>query len=326
MDIGRPSTTTEVRYIIVMVQYYRDMWPRRSHMLAPLIEASSSPKGGKILWNDSLEISFKELNRMVYVETLLSYSYWKLPFTVHTDSYDKQLGAFIIHNNKTISLFSRKLSKPQRNCTTTDKELLAIVECLKQFRGIIFGYEINVLSDHNNLVYATTLSEYQRVMHWQLNIRDFGPNIQHISIFDNIVADTLSRLPSTPSNKYEPCTRKDQFRANNTYSKYLLFKAIPCNLLLWGCKSWALRKSLLASLEVFLHRGIRRILKIRMSEVIKQHITNTSIREKFYNIPTIKKQIALRQLTYLGKIFRREESHIPTRLLTVWCDHQRKSG
>ena len=40
----------------------------------------------------------------------------------------------------------------------------------------------------------------------------------------------------------------------------------------------------------------------------------------------IKKQIALQQLTYLGKIFRREESHIPTRLLTVWCDHQHKAG
>ena len=78
----------------------------------------------------------------------------------------------------------------------------------------------------------------------------------------------------------------------DTYSKYLLFKAIPCNLLLWGLEIWDLRKSLLASLEVFLHRGIRRILKIRMSKVIEQHITNTSIREKLYNIPTIKNQIA----------------------------------
>ena len=67
-------------------------------------------------------------------------------------------------------------------------------------------------------------------------------------------------------------------------------------------------------------------MKIRMSKVIKQHITNTSIREKFYNIPMIKKKIALRQLTYIGKIFHREESHIPTFLLTVWCDHQCKAG
>ena len=71
---------------------------------------------------------------------------------------------------------------------------------------------------------------------------------------------------------------------------------------------------------------MRRILKVKMCQVFKQHITNTSIREQFYNIPTIKNQIALRQLTYLGKIFHREDPHIPTRLLTVWCDHPRKVG
>ena len=61
-----------------------------------------------------------------------------------------------------------------------------------------------------------------------------------------------------------------------------------------------------------------------MFQVFEQLITNNSIREKFYNIPTINKQIALRQLTYLGKFFRREDSHIPTLLLTVWYEHPRK--
>ena len=28
--------------------------------------------------------------------------------------------------------------------------------------------------------------------------------------------------------------------AVDDYSKYLIFRAIPCNLLLWGCESWAL--------------------------------------------------------------------------------------
>ena len=103
---------------------------------------------------------------MVSAETLLSYPYWKLLLTVHTDASDKQLGFFVIQNNKHLAFFSRKLSKPQRNYTTTEKELLVIVECLNKFRGIIFGCEINVLSDHNNMVYAATLSESQRVMRW----------------------------------------------------------------------------------------------------------------------------------------------------------------
>ena len=65
MDIGRPSTTTEVRAFIGMVQYYRYMWPRWSHVLDPLTEADSGPKGRNILWNDALESSFKELERMI---------------------------------------------------------------------------------------------------------------------------------------------------------------------------------------------------------------------------------------------------------------------
>ena len=73
-----------------MVQYYRDMWPRRSHVLDPLIEAASSPKGRKTSWNCALESSFKELKDMVSDETLLSYPYWTIPFTVNTDAFDKK--------------------------------------------------------------------------------------------------------------------------------------------------------------------------------------------------------------------------------------------
>ena len=182
----------------------------RSHVLAPLTEADSGPKVRKMLWNDALEISFKELKRMVSAETLLSYPDWKLLFTVHTDASDKQLGAVISQNNKPIAVFSRKLIKPQRNYTTNKKELIVIVECLKQFRGIIFGYEINVFSDHKNLFYAATMSEYQRVMRWRIIIEEFGPNIQHIAGVENILVDTLIRLSYTPSDKNYPFTRKSQ--------------------------------------------------------------------------------------------------------------------
>ena len=115
MDLGQPDTTTEERALIGMVQYYRDMWPRRSHVLAPLTEAASSPKGRKILWNDALESSFKELKCMVSAETLMSYPDWKPTFIVQTDASDKQLGAVISKNNKPIAFFSRISRKPQRN-------------------------------------------------------------------------------------------------------------------------------------------------------------------------------------------------------------------
>ena len=55
---------------------------------------------------------------MVSAETLLSYPDCTNNFTVHTDTSDKQLGDVIIHNNKPIELFSRRLINPQLNYTT----------------------------------------------------------------------------------------------------------------------------------------------------------------------------------------------------------------
>ena len=78
-----------------MVQYYMYMCPRQSRILAPPIEATSGPKGRKIIFNDVLEESFNELKRMVYAENLLSYPYWKIPFTIYTYASDKYLGAVI---------------------------------------------------------------------------------------------------------------------------------------------------------------------------------------------------------------------------------------
>ena len=86
-----------------MVQYYKDMWPSQYHKLAPLKEASISPKSKKILWNEVLEDSLKELKRTFSTESLLSYPGWRILFWVHTNSSDKQLVAVISQNNKPIS-------------------------------------------------------------------------------------------------------------------------------------------------------------------------------------------------------------------------------
>ena len=115
-------------------------------------------------------------------------------------------------------------------------------------------------------------------------------------------------------------------KAVDNHSKYQIFRAIPCNLLLWGCEIWALREATLKKLEVFLHRNIRKILGITITQVIDERITNESVRTRFFNIPTIRNQIAQRQLTFIGKVVRNKDDQIPTQLLTAWCDNKRRRG
>ena len=76
---------------------------------------------------------------MVSAENLLKYTGGINPFTLHIDASDKQLGDVISQNDKTIALFLRKVSNPQHNYTTIEKEIILILECLNKLYGIIFG-------------------------------------------------------------------------------------------------------------------------------------------------------------------------------------------
>ena len=105
----------------------------------------------------------------------------------------------------------------------------------------------------------------------------------------------------------------------DNHSKYLIFLAIPINLLLY-------RTSFLKKLEVFLHHSIQRILGISMTEVKYQHITNETVKRKFFDIPNIKKQIATQQLTFIRNVARNSDDHLPTKLITAWCNHKGRRG
>ena len=110
------------------------------------------------------------------------------------------------------------------------------------------------------------------------------------------------------------------------YNKYLIFRAIPMNLLLWGAETWSLRKSQLDKLEVFLHRSIRRILQISMSTVQEQRLHNGKVRDMFYSIPCVRNMIAARQMDFVGKMIRGPPDRPSRNMITACCDHKCRVG
>jgi RNase H-like domain found in reverse transcriptase len=117
---------------------------------------------------------------------------------IHTDASHYQLGAVISQEGKLIAFYSRKLNPAQTWYTTTERELLSIVETLKEYRNILLGQQIEVFTDHKNLVYKTFNTE--RVMRWRLIIEEFGPKLTYIKGASNIVADALSRMRLTKTD------------------------------------------------------------------------------------------------------------------------------
>ena len=81
-------------------------------------------------------------------DVMLAYPNFLKKFVIHTDAGDRQLGAVISQDNKPIAFYSRKLNPAQTRYTTTERELLSIVETLKEFKTILLGYEIDTYTDH----------------------------------------------------------------------------------------------------------------------------------------------------------------------------------
>ena len=86
-----------------------------------------------------LSNAFDEIKKIVTKETLLAYPNFEQEFVIHTDASHTQLGAVIFQNDKPIAFYSRKLNDAQTRYTTTERELLAIVETLKEFKNILLG-------------------------------------------------------------------------------------------------------------------------------------------------------------------------------------------
>ena len=76
-----------------MLQYYRDLWLRRSHLLQPFTDVFTGKKGTKIKWTQVLESVFHRVKQMVSTQILLTDLDWNKTFDIHTDASDYHLGA-----------------------------------------------------------------------------------------------------------------------------------------------------------------------------------------------------------------------------------------
>jgi hypothetical protein len=146
LAIKPPTEVKQLRHFLGMMQYYRDLWARRSNMLAPLTSLvgecgqtkSTRAKGTKKApwhWDEVHQRAFDHIKTTIAKDVVLAYPDYSKVFEIYTNASSKQLGAVITQDNKPIRFFSRKLSDTQRKYRIAKIELLVIVETLKSSKG-----------------------------------------------------------------------------------------------------------------------------------------------------------------------------------------------
>ena len=100
---------------------------------------------------------------------------------------------------------SKKLNETQRNYTTTEKELLAVVYALDKFRAYLIGSDIVIFTDHSALKYLLTKKNAKGgLIRWVLLLQEFNLQIRDKKGVENVVADHLSRLTIAHNTQNPP--------------------------------------------------------------------------------------------------------------------------
>jgi RNase H-like domain found in reverse transcriptase/Reverse transcriptase (RNA-dependent DNA polymerase) len=191
LDMQAPTNIKQIRAFLGMVGYYHDMWPRHSHVLAPLAELTGKKS---FVWEDKHQQAFEQMKALIATDALLAYPNHNKSFDIKTDASDYQLGAVIKQDNRPIAYYTRKLNSVQKNYTTIKKECLSTVKTLKEFQSMLLGAQITIYIDHKNLTHKLSSFSTQHVLPWRLLLDKFGCNYKYKEGSQNLVTDALSRV------------------------------------------------------------------------------------------------------------------------------------
>ena len=86
------------------------MFPRRSHVTAPLTDLTGK---GKFRWEAKHQKAFEEMKAVMAADATMHYPDTKKPYHVYVDASDYQMGAAIMQDGKPFAYWSRKLNAAQ---------------------------------------------------------------------------------------------------------------------------------------------------------------------------------------------------------------------
>nr|GEU65040.1 retrotransposon protein, putative, Ty3-gypsy subclass [Tanacetum cinerariifolium] len=191
-DWASPKTATEIRQFLGLAGYYRRFIERFSNIAKSMTKLTK--KKVKFDWGDKQEATFQIIKQKLCSALILALPEGSEDFVVYCDASIKGLGVVLMQREKVIAYGSRQLKVHEKNYTTHDLELGAVVFALKIGRHYLYGTKCTVFTDHKSLQHLLDqkgLNMRQRC--WLELLTDYDCKIRYHLGKANVVADALSR-------------------------------------------------------------------------------------------------------------------------------------
>ncbi|KAI3828867.1 hypothetical protein L1987_02977 [Smallanthus sonchifolius] len=187
-----PKTPTEVRSFLGLAGYYRRFISNFSKIAVPL--TALTQKGKPYEWGPKQEEAFQILKQKLCNAPILTLPEGEDDLVVYCDASNQGLGCVLMQRGKVIAYASRQLKIHEKNYTTHDLELGAVIFALKIWRHYLYGTKCVVFTDHKSLQHIFNQKELNmRQRRWVELLNDYDCEIRYHPGKANVVADALSR-------------------------------------------------------------------------------------------------------------------------------------
>ena len=207
-----PRNVKQLQSFLGICNYYRKFVEGYAKKAAPLNKLLS--KEVKFVWSQDQQEAFELLKNALVKYPILRVADFKRPFTIFTDASNYALGAVLTqiddqNREYVVAYASRTLNTAEKNYGISEKECLAVIYAIKQFRVYVHGTTFKLITDHSALTWLLNIRDPTgRLARWALYIQAFDVEIIHRKGVIHCNADTLSRPPIEDACTVE--TRNDE--------------------------------------------------------------------------------------------------------------------
>ncbi len=192
----RPTRVRDIRGYLGLCNWYRKFIPGFCHIAEPLTKLTR--KNVPFEWKEEQENAFQELKKKLTQPPILAYPDFDLPFRITTDASNTGVAAVLSQiqdeQERAIAYAGTSLTPPQRNWSTTDRELYGVIFGLKHFDMYVRYSKVEIITDHAALQYLTKQApkggKYNR---WLMFLQAYDYTIAHRPGRTIGNADALSR-------------------------------------------------------------------------------------------------------------------------------------
>jgi hypothetical protein len=192
LDWEPPKSVPALRSFLELASYYRKFIKNFAKIAAPL---TNLLKKSAITyeWEKTCGEAFETLKGILVKASVLKLPDFDKEFEIHSDASDFAIGGVLVQEGRPVAFESKKLSETERRWPTHEKEMWAVIHCLKTWGHYISSKDVVVWTDNVTLKYFATQPKLSsKQVRWQDTLALFNVDIRHKPIKENIVPNALS--------------------------------------------------------------------------------------------------------------------------------------